>query len=204
MTVRSLARRPGDRPRFANGRVAVREAAAAVHATAVVMFAQFRRRQPGGRRRVRFGSGDTMQLRRMFAAAAGSAALGLTGAASAEGDPSLHLAFEVSARTGTVSAALFDSAEAFDKGGRPVRALRIDLSAGEAPEARFDGLAPGKYAARVMHDVNGNGKLDTNPFGMPTEPYGFTNNAKGSFGPAKWDAAAVEVTGPVFQTIVLK
>jgi uncharacterized protein (DUF2141 family) len=29
---------------------------------------------------------------------------------------------------------------------------------------------------------------------MPTEPFAFSNNAKGRFGPAKWDDARFEVT----------
>lgn len=135
-----------------------------------------------------------------------AAAWGLTfgGSAGAQDGGVLELTFDVGARTGRVSAALFDSAEAFDKGGKPIYAEFVDLSAGAAPEIRFSGLKPGRYAVKAMHDVNGNGKLDANPFGMPTEPYAFTNNAKGSFGPAKWDAASVEVNGIVAQTVVLK
>ncbi|NJN52817.1 MAG: DUF2141 domain-containing protein [Gammaproteobacteria bacterium] len=52
-----------------------------------------------------------------------------------------------------------------------------------------DALPAGEYAIRVMHDVNGNSKLDANFVGMPTEPFGFSNDAAGSFGPPKWDAA---------------
>jgi uncharacterized protein (DUF2141 family) len=38
-------------------------------------------------------------------------------------------------------------------------------------------LPYGDYAAIIMHDENGNGKIDNN-FGMPTEPMGFSNNWK--------------------------
>ena len=44
-------------------------------------------------------------------------------------------------------------------------------------------LPPGKYAIRYFHDENINGKLDTNKMGIPTEGYGFSNNAYGLFGP---------------------
>ena len=40
----------------------------------------------------------------------------------------------------------------------------------------FDDLAPARYAVAVYHDVNGNGRLDTVPPGLPTEPYGFSND----------------------------
>jgi uncharacterized protein (DUF2141 family) len=44
-------------------------------------------------------------------------------------------------------------------------------------------LPPGKYAIRYFHDENINGNLDTNKMGIPTEGYGFSNNAYGLFGP---------------------
>ena len=46
------------------------------------------------------------------------------------------------------------------------------------------------FAISVIHDMNGNGKLDTNLFRIPKEPYGFSNNAGATFGPPKFEAAA--------------
>jgi uncharacterized protein (DUF2141 family) len=54
-------------------------------------------------------------------------------------------------------------------------------------------LAPGSYAVSVIHDVNGNGDIDLNMLGMPTEGYGFSNGARGTLGPPSFDAAAVLV-----------
>jgi len=51
----------------------------------------------------------------------------------------------------------------------------------------FKNLKAGKYAIRYFHDENGNGELDTNAFGIPKEGYGFSNNAKGSFGPPAFE-----------------
>jgi uncharacterized protein (DUF2141 family) len=39
-------------------------------------------------------------------------------------------------------------------------------------------LPPGRYGASVLHDENGNGDMDTNLVGIPTEGYGVTNNPK--------------------------
>ena len=64
-------------------------------------------------------------------------------------------------------------------------------------------LPPGEYAIRIMHDLNGNGELDTNFVGMPTEPYAFSNNARGSFGPAKWDDVRFVIESDVTQVISL-
>ena len=54
-------------------------------------------------------------------------------------------------------------------------------------------LAPGRYALFAMHDANGNGDLDRNLFGIPTEGYGFSNGATGTIGPPSFDAAAIQV-----------
>ncbi len=64
-------------------------------------------------------------------------------------------------------------------------------------------LPAGEYAIRVMHDVNNNGEMDSNFVGMPTEPWAMSNNAKGNFGPPKWEEAKFELTGSVTQTLPL-
>ena len=56
-------------------------------------------------------------------------------------------------------------------------------------EWQIDDLAYGQYAIAVYHDKNKNGKLDTNILGVPIENYGFSNNARGKFGPASWGEA---------------
>ena len=61
---------------------------------------------------------------------------------------------------------------------------------GDTATATFD-LPAGQYGIKMFHDVDGDGKMGMNPFGMPTEPFAFSNNAPAQFGPAKWDAAPV-------------
>ena len=65
--------------------------------------------------------------------------------------------------------------------------------------------APGRYGIKMFHDVNGNGEMDTNLVGMPTEPVGFSNDAPIGFGPPAFAAAAFDV-GPAgaSQTITVK
>ena len=53
----------------------------------------------------------------------------------------------------------------------------------------FQNLPAGVYAVSCFHDLNGNGKLDTNLLGIPTEPYGFSNNARPKFRAPHWDEA---------------
>ncbi len=57
---------------------------------------------------------------------------------------------------------------------------------------RFDGLPLGHYAIAVIHDENGNAKLDTIA-GIPREGYGFSRNAPVRFGPPHFAAARFAV-----------
>ncbi len=93
---------------------------------------------------------------------------------------------------GTISLGLFDSQSGYEA-SKSVTGAQQTVT-GETVVVVFDDLAPGEYGIKFYHDVNGNGKLDTNPFGMPVEPFGFSNNARGQFGPAGWDKAAFTVT----------
>lgn len=54
-------------------------------------------------------------------------------------------------------------------------------------------LPPGRYAAIVFHDENDNGYLDKSFWGVPTEGYGFSNNATGFFSAPSFNAAAVTI-----------
>lgn len=57
----------------------------------------------------------------------------------------------------------------------------------------FTQLAPGRYAMIVIHDENDDGRLNKNFFGLPSEGYGFGNNARNFFGAPSFDAAAVNL-----------
>lgn len=89
---------------------------------------------------------------------------------------------------GKVIIALFDSEEGFEKEGAFVRSAFVE------PENRravwtFGDLPFGEYAFRLFHDENGNEKLDTNWMKIPKERYGFSNDARGKFGPPSYEAA---------------
>ena len=136
-------------------------------------------------------------------AALAAAALLVSAPAFAETAPTtITLDFETVATTGKVMVVLYDSEAAYS-GGAPVAQAMIDVGAGQH-SATFADLPAGHYAAKSFHDVDGDGKMNTNPFGMPTEPFAFSNNARGNMGPARWDAARFAASGPVTQTIVLR
>ncbi len=100
---------------------------------------------------------------------------------------------DVRVHTGTISAMLVNSDAAWNGKVEPVtgRIAKVDTS-GEI-SLEFKNLAPGKYAIRVMHDENDNGKLDTNAVDMPIEVYGFSNTPT-AMHPATFEEATCDVT----------
>ncbi len=64
-------------------------------------------------------------------------------------------------------------------------------------------LEDGDYAISIFQDLNGNGELDTNFIGIPTEPYGFSNNARGRFGPPNYEDCVFNLSGNKEVTIDL-
>jgi len=69
---------------------------------------------------------------------------------------------------------------------------------------RIEGLARGTYVVAVIHDENGNAKLDTFA-GIPKEGIGFSRNPRLMFGPPSFASAAFAVDGaPVSQTVRMK
>jgi uncharacterized protein (DUF2141 family) len=106
---------------------------------------------------------------------------------------------------GTILIGLYDNIESFtraielsDKDGflnDPNRFAAVSLRANAAMKSAvvFTNLDPGQYAIILFHDENGNGKLDKNALGVPTEPYGFSNNVQGFLGPPAFKKAVMQV-----------
>jgi uncharacterized protein (DUF2141 family) len=55
-------------------------------------------------------------------------------------------------------------------------------------------IEQGIYAFKYFHDENINKELDTSRIGIPKEGYGFSNNAKGIFGPPSFKDTVFDVT----------
>lgn len=91
---------------------------------------------------------------------------------------------------GKVLLAAYDSADTFLK--RPVGISWADAQAGSI-KAVISNLKAGDYAVSLYQDKNGNKRLDSNMVGMPTEPYGFSRDATGSFGPPSFEQARISV-----------
>ncbi len=101
------------------------------------------------------------------------------------------LSIEVSTpagKQGAVLAAIFDKAEGFPR-GKPLQTATATPVGGKAV-VQFTGLPEGDYAVTAFLDENANMKLDTNLFGLPTELYGFSRDARNPVGPPAFADAA--------------
>jgi uncharacterized protein (DUF2141 family) len=96
---------------------------------------------------------------------------------------------------GQVLCALFLSPGDFPKKTDKAVAHRTSIISNRHAVCEFLGVTPDTYAVSVIHDENSNGRLDTNFMGIPREGVGASNDAKGHFGPPKFDAAAFRFPG---------
>jgi uncharacterized protein (DUF2141 family) len=103
-------------------------------------------------------------------------------------DVELNVTFQnILTAKGSLYVAVYDAADSF-MDTQKVRANKmIPVNQTGSMQVTLGRLPPGQYAVSCFHDINGNGKLDTNLFGVPVEPYGFSNNVRPKFRPPLWE-----------------
>ena len=103
------------------------------------------------------------------------------------------------AKPGILHLGVYDSKKVFesDRGDKPgpqpgiVAGIVKKVSKGVFKEEIK--VPSGTYAIGLYIDANENEKMDTNFLGIPKEQFGFSNDAKGSFGPPSFESASFEL-----------
>lgn len=96
---------------------------------------------------------------------------------------------------GKVCYSLFSSSAGFPtSSNQAIRAECIPADSNSSAIA-FGNLSPGTYAVAVFHDVNNDGQLNKNSFGIPTEGFGFSQNPGIYTGPPRFSDAAIFIAG---------
>jgi uncharacterized protein (DUF2141 family) len=97
---------------------------------------------------------------------------------------------------GSVLASLYNDAKKF-----PKDAAKYAVGKGKATIVNgtatitFTDLPSGTYAVALLHDENNDLQMNTNMVGIPKEGFGFSNNAKGKFGPPAYNKASFTIKG---------
>lgn len=93
---------------------------------------------------------------------------------------------------GIIGCALFNKEAGFTK-----RSSAIAVSGEKASLAGnscvFKGLEDGTYAVAVLHDTNGNQKMDFSALGLPAEDWGMSNNVRPSFRAPTFKESSIKV-----------
>lgn len=96
---------------------------------------------------------------------------------------------------GQVLLSLFNKEEGFPT--QPEKAFRWSKAKVTSTSLiiSLDGLPPGKYAIAVVQDENMNEVMDRDWLGLPSEPYGISNNVSNTFTPPTFEEAKFTVSG---------
>jgi uncharacterized protein (DUF2141 family) len=103
---------------------------------------------------------------------------------------------------GSINAAVYASADSWLKDAQALGAQRAPVA--EKTVIVYRNLPAGSYAVSLFHDENGNGKLDRNVVGLPTERYGFSRDARASMGPPAFADAVFDLQADTTVAITLK
>ena len=99
---------------------------------------------------------------------------------------------------GTIAVALANSRQDYESDDSVFRVANIKIK-NQLAEHTFENIPYGEYAIKVYHDEDDDGEIDLSFFGVPTEDYGFSNNASGTFGPPDYDEAKFILNKPLLK-----
>jgi len=105
---------------------------------------------------------------------------------------SIHIS-GISKIKGSLFIAIFRATDDFPVFGKQFKGIVKEVE-GKTQNYTFDNLPEGEYALAIYQDENRNKILDKNLLGIPTEIYGFSNNARSKFSAPTFEMAAFELT----------
>ena len=104
---------------------------------------------------------------------------------------------------GSLFIAIFRPTDDFPVFGKQFKGIVKEVE-GKSQNYNFDDLPEGEYALAIYQDENRNKILDKNLLGIPTEIYGFSNNARRTFSAPSFQEAKFKLNKDLQQTVFLK
>lgn len=115
---------------------------------------------------------------------------------------SIHIS-GISKIKGSLFIAIFRATDDFPVFGKQFKGIVKEVE-GKSQNYNFDNLPEGEYALAIYQDENRNKILDKNLLGIPTEIYGFSNNARRNFSAPSFQEAKFKLNKDLQQTVFLK
>ena len=115
---------------------------------------------------------------------------------------SIHIS-GISKIKGSLFIAVFRATDDFPVFGKQFKGIVKEVE-GKSQNYNFDNLPEGEYALAIYQDENRNKILDKNLLGIPTEIYGFSNNARRTFSAPSFQEAKFKLNKDLQQTVFLK
>ncbi len=115
---------------------------------------------------------------------------------------SIHIS-GISKIKGSLFIAIYRATDDFPVFGKQFKGIVKEVE-GKSQNYTFDDLPEGEYALAIYQDENRNKILDKNLLGVPTEIYGFSNNARRSFSAPSFQEAKFKLNKDLQQTVFLK
>jgi uncharacterized protein (DUF2141 family) len=103
---------------------------------------------------------------------------------------------------GRVLCGLYDSPDGFPTDRSKVIARAVGPVRDEQGVCEFKGLKPGTYAVAAFQDQHGTGKITKNWLGIPTEAYGFSNDATATISAPSFQAASFQFPGGTYDVTI--
>ncbi len=94
--------------------------------------------------------------------------------------------YNITPHKGPIYVAIYNDANSFLNEQKALEKKVVPITNGTNISTYFPNLGQGTYAISCYQDLNNNGKLDKNLLGIPSEPYGFSNNVRSKFRAASW------------------
>ena len=93
--------------------------------------------------------------------------------------------------SGKIAIAIFDAQTNFNQPTEATLAYAGDIVEGVTTWRIPREVLPSRFAVAAYHDENADSELNRNRFGIPTERYGFSSNARGIVGPPSFGEAVI-------------
>lgn len=109
---------------------------------------------------------------------------------------------QLNGQTGTLYIGFYNSVQTYADTDTPDFSVLHKVQKAHTALVPIKNLPKGTYAVAVFLDTNGNGKLDTNLFGVPTELYGFSRNPKIMFSAPNFEDVKVDFSATSAPVII--